>query len=457
MLDRRSFIVGITTAIAGCANGGSGRDGTTPSGTNGPSATSPRETTRDSQTERHTTSPETGSNPPTGGAVTWVFQMNGAIARQPVASNGTVYAAGGKNNRTDSPGNISEPASSQNVYALTLSGEKRWRHETSAAVLSLAPTRGGLYSIVGWNMGDAGRHQRVVRIEDGQQRWTTDPLDTTQLNLLGTHDGAAFVCTATDVRELSGRSFFALEPDGTERFRVESGQLSTATIHGNSLYAVVGGGRRTVARDLSTGTRRWKHSGAPLSSEGWVFDDTIYLRPDSPQSTGDEPLVAIDITDGSDRWQYRPADGSFVPTGITEEDGSIYLTTFDGQVVSLGTKNRREQWRYSVPTEIRASPLVLDGTVYVPEFGGTVHAIDATSGERQWTHSIAGTLRWLRSTTENIVAWSTNDDGIGVHALSLGGDELWAFESDGPATPPTVTSDGVFIGTESGYVARLGE
>lgn len=80
------------------------------------------------------------------------------------------------------------PESSRNLVALGTDGTRRWRYEAPAGVFGPVPAADGVYATVGWSAGTHGVDNRVVRVVDGEQQWSTDA-GGRYLNVLATADG----------------------------------------------------------------------------------------------------------------------------------------------------------------------------------------------------------------------------------------------------------------------------
>ena len=452
-MERRALLAalgaaGATGLLAGCTDR-TGSGSPTPNGTEPPS---------ESPTDPPgSPSPSEGSaGEPSGAAVRWTHELGGPVNHAPMLADGTLYVAGGANAQGTPPrDNPVGPDTSQNLLALSTAGEERWRYESDAAMQSRPVLAdGAVHVVTGWSNGYSGVGARLLRVEsDGSFAWSNGPRSRF-LSILGHAEGTVFVGTSDDAIGATGESLFAVGPDGTTEWTVESGDAFDGTVHDGTLY-VDNGGMRLLAIAPSDGSTRWS-SDLGLPGPLAVYGDTIYLDATSENENDDYPLVAVDAATGEERWRYGvDMPDRFVVSGALEAAGSTFVTEYDGLLAALDPADGSERWRYDADArtgEFR----VHDGTLYLPA-GGDLHAVDAATGEGQWTRSV-GSHVWRAY---------PSDAGVVVRARSGGdrdlfagfdpdGTERWTFESAGGLTLPAVDGLRAYVGTESGYVAALG-
>jgi len=469
MPSRRSVVAALALGLAGCsANPGSsstatGTDGDTPTtSTEAPTTAEPTPTTGTSPTDERTDTggtPEPSAEPPSGPAVRWTAALGGPVSERPAIGDGLLYVAGGRNDRGDPPDqrSVAEPESSQNLYAFSLDGIEQWRYEAPAGVGEPVLADEGVYTVVGWDGGLTGVNQRVARVADGDRQFETDPTDD-WLSILGVGDGAVFAGTGDDGRGISGEEIFAVEADGTERWRVEAGDASDGVISDGTLI-VPFADRQTVAFDTATGSRRWEFPAGTASGEPQVFDGTIYLDSPEQNDDGDYPLISVRASDGTERWRYAAEGGDqgpFVVTGAVQANGTVFGTEYGGLLFAVDAADGTERWRYTVDANTTTEPVVHSETVYLVTNGSTIHAVDATNGERRWQQSVSGRLHGVLVSDEAILAPAGRNSGGSYRAFSHDGDELWTFDHGGNLARPILDGQRAYVGTEGGHFACLG-
>lgn len=399
--------------------------------------------------------PGPGTDPPGGSAVEWTRFLGPAPVTTVTATADGVYAVGGTNGRaTPNPSrDYLRPESSRNLVALGTDGTRRWRYEAPAGVFGPVPAADGVYATVGWSAGTHGVDNRVVRVVDGEQQWSTDA-GGRYLNMLATADGDAFVGTADDQRGLSGESLFSLAADGSERWRVEAGDASMAAVHEGTLY-VPFADRQLVAFDTDTGGRQWTASGGLESSPPRPVGTQVYLDSENQVEEG-YPVRAIDARDATERWSFVAAtdDGSpFVPTGAVRQGDTVYITEYGGTLFALDAAGGTERWRYRADGDTRDRPFVVGETVYLGAFDDGVHAV-GPAGKRRWRRALDGPVRLRGADADGVVAAAGEERGDLV-AFDTDGGERWRFRTRGPPRATTTVGSRLYLGTEAGFLVTL--
>lgn len=400
---------------------------------------------------------EGDGEPPTGDAVRWSYRTGGSVRHRPTLYDGIVYAGGGTNDRATSDRDNSRPETSENVYALAADdGREQWRYEATAGVASPLVAREGVFVVVGWSAGTHGVAQRLVRIDEGSETWTTESGDHF-LQLLDITGDTVYLGTSDDQLGFEGEKLFAVRANnGNQRWSVEAGDTTDAAVYGNTLYSVEGG-RRTTAFVVSDGSERWHRDMRPATDEPRVFGDAMYLESEQKNENGDYPVVAVSAAEGSDRWRFSvPVDKPFVPTGAIASGDTVYITEYDGWLFGIDRADGTERWRYSADGETRDPPVVVDSTVYLASIDGSVHAVDATTGERQWKRTVPGHAWIAGGNPQGLVIRGGQDEGKQyLRAYAPDGTERWSFSYAGNLTQPDVDGTRAIVGTKSGYVVAL--
>jgi PQQ-dependent dehydrogenase (methanol/ethanol family) len=149
-----------------------------------------------------------------------------------------------------------------------------------------------------------------------------------------------------------------------------------------------------LAWTFSTAVNRGQEA-APL-----VVGGTMYVVTPFPNI-----LYALDVRDGSKKWEYRPAPQraaqgvaccDVVNRGAAYFDGMIFYNTLDNHTVAVDAESGREVWKtkvgdINVGETMTMAPLVVKGRVLVGNSGGEMgvrgwlKALDAGTGSVAWT------------------------------------------------------------------------
>ncbi|PSP97986.1 hypothetical protein BRC89_10040 [Halobacteriales archaeon QS_4_70_19] len=446
MPSRRHLLTVLGASAAGLAGCTAG-PGETPTGTDD----TPTDTTGvDGPT------PTAPGDAPTGPAVQWTAYLGPVRVSTVTATPDGVYAVGGTNDRstTTASRDYVKPDSSRNLVAFTPGGERRWRYESPAGVFHPTPAADGVYATVGWSAGTHGRDQRVVRIENGTERWTGEHVDRF-LVVLATADGKAFVGTADDQMSDRGEELFSLAADGTERWRVESGDATGGVVHDGRLYGTFGS-RQVVAIDTGTGGEVWQ---SPMRSVDGIPDPAsglVFVRSDEQSGEG-YPLAAVDAVTGRGEWSFVAATGDdspFVPTGAVRQGDTVYVTEYGGTLFALDASDGTERWRYGTDGDTRKAPLVVGDTIYLGALDDGVHAVHM-DGTRRWRHGLEGPV-WPRGADgDGIVVAVIGREESDLVALGTDGEERWSFTTDGRPNPTATVGSRVYLGTDDGFLVAL--
>jgi outer membrane protein assembly factor BamB len=279
------------------------------------------------------------------------------------------------------------------------------------------------------------------------------------------------------------------EPDVAWTHEFQSG-VTGVTVGVETVYATIGGSVIAVGTD---GTGQWR---VDVSAQGGpvVVDGTIYVVSPQIMSPSDSSILALDASDGSQRWRNHKihpivvnitarlavvddvlyvadrncvyavdvADGSvdFAFRGTADEvfqlgpavaDGILYVggnKPEDGVMYALDAADGSERWRTELDQPIRP-PAVADGTVYVSSRGG-IHALDAADGNERWSFD------QNISTAPAVVNGTVYVGGNGtLYALSASiGSQRWQVDCDfGSYGPPVVDDGTIYVGGGDGLYA----
>jgi len=351
----------------------------------------------DTPRERNGTATDREADTPTerSGPVRWRAGIGGRIP-VPAVDDGSVYAV-----------------STSGIHAFaTADGRRRWSHSTpQSAWLGPAVGDGVVYAAGGGTLA-------AFDAASGEKRWRrTWPDDASVETMPVVGERAVFV---------------GVSSPSTER--------ADSTVP-EDLWAVgKGDGSRRWKRDLGERDR----TGGVLSGAPVLHGGTLYVQ------TRRGTVMALDPSDGSDRWRRRfdGTSGMGGPTLVAEEGLLVVSAELRASdrgrqwaLVALGTADGSERWRV---TGIQTAPVSDGTTVYgghIADIGGesTVFALSAADGSEQWQFTKPGRLKmWsslstaggtlYASFTERTGRGDVNDDDSTLYAVGTDGTEQWRFE-----------------------------
>ncbi|MFC7199489.1 PQQ-binding-like beta-propeller repeat protein [Halospeciosus flavus] len=253
--------------------------------------------------------------------------------------------------------------------------------------------------------------QTTTPAKPGEPRWT---LETgTEPAALVVRDGRIY---------FGSDAVYALDPDGTERWRYTSDRRVQSLVVDDRVYATTGyfaspSGNDFALHALDDGNELWSFArdgtgmlSAPAVGSERVFVATHddYLQSDGETlyglSTGGDRLwstpvgdpeltvagetlfasypqnfVAFD-PDGAERWS-KSVEGIYVEfVGVR---GDLAFASWRGTLHALGLSDGAERWSKSV-----SGATLVGDTLYAVTGDGTVLALDSATGEVQWEQSV---------------------------------------------------------------------
>lgn len=203
---------------------------------------------------------------------------------------------------------------------------------------------------------------------------------------------------------------------------------------------------------------RWE-ADAPVDS---VHKPAVVVADETVFVAGGSTVTALDIADGSTRWQRQvaaeqtPGTGAGYHCSATVDDDHVYVGTHEGLTVL--TRDGEDAWSHNVAVEpgesgVFRSPAVVDDTVFFcTALERTIYAY-STDGDQQWQYELEEPIFGGPAVVHGRVFVS--EPGVGLHAISTAGEPLWTNEIDKGgntrAITPTVYDGTVYTaGVDSG-------
>ena len=271
-------------------------------------------------------------------------------------------------------------------------GTLKWKFHANRANIQSAPAiaeDGTIYFGTLWSLGDGGKIHAVN--PDGTEKWRYQTGDAVISDPAIGDDGTIYIGSMDDY-------LYALYPNGTLRWRFKTGDAikgpPSIDIDGTIYIGSFDGYLYALYPD---GTLKWK-CGIGYGTEtnpSIASDGTIYV--------GGQKLYAV-YPDGTIRWSFDLGPGRviFQSSPAISADGTIYVGTnineVDGGEIIAVNPDGTEKWHKRIGYEwVDSSPCIAeDGTVYIGsayDMGkGYLHAFGyIDSNEPPETPSITGT------------------------------------------------------------------
>jgi len=276
--------------------------------------------------------------------------------------DGHVYAAGHKGE----------------VAAFDLqTGRALWRVKTKLA-LSGGPGAGGGLVIIGSTFGDLV----ALNAADGKTRW--------KVRLNGEVLSAPTVSERLiAVRTVDGKLRGLSPKDGHELWSMEQ-QVPRLSLRGTS-YPIVAGdlvlcgfdNGKVAAVNINDGSVQWETTIAPPHGKTEIerlddVDAAVRVSGSDVYAIGFQGRIAMLALDTGQIWWSHDAS-SFRGLGLDDE--SLYISTADGEIVSLRRRTGTEIWRQKALLHRRLSAAVeADTTIVTADYQGYVHWLDKATG-----------------------------------------------------------------------------
>lgn len=232
--------------------------------------------------------------------------------------------------------------------------------------------------------------------------------------------------------------FFAINPDGTEKWEFQAGR----EIHSSAAIAADG--------TVYFGSRDWNfYALTPAGKVKWIFptgawvdsspaiaaDGTIYV------GSWDKNIYALN-PNGSLKWKF--ATGAVVDSSpAIGADGTIYFGSHDKKFYAL-TATGKARWTFLTGGEIVSSPAIgADGTVFFSSLDGNLYALNPDGTER-WRMHTGG------ATEASPVVDETGRIFLPVNkttaSFTADGQRSWTWPSDlDQEVPPAVATGQIYI------------
>jgi outer membrane protein assembly factor BamB len=282
--------------------------------------------------------------------------------------------------------------------------KEEWNFSMDGVVLSspVLDQNGTIY------IGADGEDCLFALNPDGTEKWRANIGNIVESPAIGA-DGTIYVGTVYG-------NLHAIYPNGTQRWQInlgtdswtisspvidQNGTIYTASVQSSTVYAINPNG--TIKWQFPTND--WIYSSPALADDG-----TIYI------GSNDRHLYAIN-PDGTLKWKY-PAQGCVQEAPAIDSQGNVYFGSWDSFLYSL-SPNGTLRWKYNTLDAIDSSPAItMDEAIIIGNDAGDLYCINAN-----------GTLRWRLQSSFFEVSSSPAIDARGI--IYFASDCLYALDSNG--------------------------
>lgn len=218
----------------------------------------------------------------------------------------------------------------------------------------------------------------------------------------------------------------------------------------NRLFVISGIPTTTLyALDPADGSPLWGYEMSFSPDETLVTDTTVYLS-----SVGDEPLVAVDVTTGIERWKTEPSTGVH-PQAYAQGYVVGPVLDQDGQFGAVEASSSSVAWTRDVGnSDLSRGPCITNDTVYCGT--GTLYALNLADGSIRWRRTLVEPDSDLRPVSDGSTVYLALSGRNQVLALDgRTGDVQWRKQIHGllGGSTATLTDTTLYVALERGVVA----
>ncbi len=288
-------------------------------------------------------------------------------------------------------------------------------------------------------------------------------------------DGTVYIGSAD-------HNFYALNPDGTEKWRFETGEMidSAATI---TRYDPAAGYSKVVflSGDGFIYCLRTDDVPQPEDRLLWTLDATAAPGPGYNNWWEGNVVMGFDGTlyagntnwnyyaftqEGRIKWTHTTGANAWSAAGFAD-DGTIFWGSLDVGVYGVGPDGTSLWWTPTLGFVASSAAVGSDGTVYIGSFDSSLYALRPSTGSVRWQfptgdHVYCSPALAADEWGNTSVIYFGSADGT-VYALTPGGNLLWTYDTgdtirSSPAIGPAPAGEDrniVYVGCGNGKLYAL--
>jgi outer membrane protein assembly factor BamB len=188
--------------------------------------------------------------------------------------------------------------------------------------------------------------------------------------------------------------------------------------------------------------------GAPVSFP-LIANGMVYVTTSNPDQSYGNRLYGLNAKTGAIVWGPIAIPGVYFGSGLTYDNGRIFVLMFDGGIRAFNASNGALIWTAQLPGYwYSGSPNAYAGTVFVSGNGG-LSALDEASGAILWTAASGGTTNWVSPAVSSEGAFTEGGSSCNFGAYDpVNGSALWQSQSTctGAWGYTPIIKNGIFFG-----------
>lgn len=163
------------------------------------------------------------------------------------------------------------------------------------------------------------------------------------------------------------------------------------TVEGTTVYVGDDDGVVT-AIDAASGEVRWSYDAPGPVATSIAATAAAVVLATQPEPSTPAVVIALDPTDGSERWRFAPAIPSIYTVAAIEGD-TVYLGSTDqtgSRMLALALADGSRRWETAVNSQVSplTSPIATGEAIVAVDAYTQVYGLDPATGERIWDHAL---------------------------------------------------------------------
>ena len=245
---------------------------------------------------------------------------------------------------------------------------------------------------------------------------------------------------------------FAINPDGTERWRANIGNALSSPAIGSDGTIYIGTIYGKLHAINPNGTEKWQ---VVLETTSWAFsspvisdNDIIYMA-----SVDSNKLFAIYLN-GTIKWSFETS-GWIYSSPALADDGTIYIGSNDGCLYAINP-NGTLKWKYNTGRDVQSDPSIdSNGIIYFGSWDGYLYAL-YPNGTLNWKFNTMGAIETSPALCSDgaIVIGSSSDN---LYCINPNGTLQWSFHTGNDIlSSPAIDAHGtIYCGSYDDYLYAI--
>ena len=200
--------------------------------------------------------------------------------------------------------------------------------------------------------------------------------------------------------------------------------------------------------EIPKGILKWKYfADSKIFSSPVIEGKNLYV------STWDGRILSLNIDNGKLNWEKDLESPIYSTISIVENQLIVGLSL--GKIVSVNKLDGSLIWQYDLGGTILSSPAVSNGIVYIGSGNGLMYAIDVVNGRKIWTFDTGGWISSSPAVYKDVVGIISYNHGLYILDKNTGR-KRFTFRIDGEPSGSAVFGENlVFLPNTSGGIKAV--